>query len=304
MRRTTLAGRLAGLTVLVVVTLTAAVAAASAPTHAPVSPERPGGVEVEDYVALGDSYTAGPFIPQTVAALGCFRSTHNYPALLAAELDVETLSDVSCSGADTRHLTSPQPTGFASVPPQLAALSADTDLVTVGIGGNDFGVFGRLVTTCPRLRSQDPDGDPCRDHFGGEGRDALMSDLATTRDRLDEAVEEIRRRAPHAQVLLVGYPRIAPMQGTCPAVLPFADGDYRYANQVERRLNAALRHAARSHDVAYVDTYAASRGHDACAGDQAWVNGQHTDTRRAQSYHPFGSYMRAVADLVLAELDR
>ena len=54
------------------------------------------------YVALGDSYTAGPLIPnQTLEPLGCLRSDHNYPSLISANLK-EPVKDVSCSGADTK----------------------------------------------------------------------------------------------------------------------------------------------------------------------------------------------------------
>ena len=39
----------------------------------------------QSYVALGDSYTAGPIIPvQQTDPLGCLRSDHNYPHLVAA----------------------------------------------------------------------------------------------------------------------------------------------------------------------------------------------------------------------------
>jgi lysophospholipase L1-like esterase len=291
-------GRVVAWAAATALTLTAAAALAVAPTHAPADPDPPHAVDLGAYVALGDSYTAGPLIPRTAPALGCFRSTHNYPAMLAAALDVEKLTDVSCSGADTTHLTSPQPTGFATVPPQLAALSRDTDLVTIGIGGNDFDVFGRLVGVCPRVRAKDPDGAPCRARFHHTGRDTLLAALARTRDRLDRALAQVRRAAPNARVFVIGYPRMAPASGTCPDVLPFADGDYRYADRVERRLNTGLRHAAHVNGAGFVDTYRASRGHDACAGADAWVNGGRTDPARAQSYHPFRAYMAAVADLV------
>jgi lysophospholipase L1-like esterase len=296
---------------LVSAVITAAAVLASAPTHAPGSPQPtdpPRGAvlpEVQEYVALGDSYTAGPFVAQAVPALGCFRSTHNYPAKVAAALDVETLVDVSCSGADTTDMTSRQHTGFATVPAQLRALSPRTDLVTVGVGGNDAGVFGSLVSVCADLRATDPDGSPCREHFSaGGGRNVLLAATAGTRRRVQEVLERVHRRAPGARVLVVGYPRIAPRGRTCPAVLPFAEGDYAYADRVERRLNASLRAAARSEGAGYVDTYRASRGHDACAGPEAWVNGQQTLLGRAMSYHPLRSYMRAVADLVVQRLRR
>lgn len=295
-----LATRAAGVTGLVVAVLAAATALAQAPTHVPGGSTSQPRAGVTEYVALGDSFTAGPLIPRTDAALGCFRSSRNYPALLADALQVRRLTDVSCSGADTTDMTTRQPTLFASAPPQLSAVSAGTDLVTIGIGGNDFSVFTRLVQGCAAAAAEHPRGHPCRDrHRTPSGRDALLAAASRTGDRLQRVLAKVRQRAPRAQVLVVGYPQVAPVRGTCPAVLPFAAGDYRYADRVERRLNAGLWQAARASGAGYVDTYRASRGHDACAGADAWVNGQRTNTRRAQSYHPFGSYMHAVADLLL-----
>ena len=71
------------------------------------------GVPVEateiDYVALGDSFTAGPLIPMAREdAPGCFRSTNNYPAYLAGLLDVATYRDASCSGASTADMAGRQ----------------------------------------------------------------------------------------------------------------------------------------------------------------------------------------------------
>ena len=53
---------------------------------------------------MGDSYTAAPFVPLTDIADGCFRSSNNYPHLLAADLHIEDLRDRSCSGASTSDL--------------------------------------------------------------------------------------------------------------------------------------------------------------------------------------------------------
>src|SRR5439155_6529937 len=38
------------------------------------------------YVALGDSYTAGPLIPIQEQPYGCLRSTNNYPKVAARDL--------------------------------------------------------------------------------------------------------------------------------------------------------------------------------------------------------------------------
>ena len=120
------------------------------PVLEPSSSASADAKQIGRYVALGDSYTAAPYVYLTDVAQGCLRSNGNYPALLAKKLDVAQHVDVSCSGATSKDLTGRQNTfRQQTVPPQLAAVTRDTDLVTLGIGGNDFGLFGSLVGTCP-----------------------------------------------------------------------------------------------------------------------------------------------------------
>jgi lysophospholipase L1-like esterase len=256
------------------------------------------------YVALGDSYTSGPFIPfLRLDPIGCVRSTNNYPALLAATLGVSSYTDVSCGGADTTNMTNPQSVPlFGTNPPQFNALRADTDLVTVGIGGNDDGVFGNVVGTCPGLRASDPTGAPCKAHFTVNGQDTLLASIAATQGKVAEVVQGIHQRSPHAKVLVIGYPRIAPPTGTCPDVLPFADGDYPYLDSIERALNAALANAATAGGATYVDTYGPSLGHDACAGKNAWIQGQSFNLFAAYPYHPLKAGMVGEAAIIAGVL--
>lgn len=256
----------------------------------------------ETYVALGDSYTAAPYVPSTDLADGCLRSDGNYPSLVAAELGVTELIDVSCSGAQTRHLHEPQNTFRSTrVAPQLDALTDDTDLVTLSIGGNDFDLFGNLLQTCTRMRGRDPQGSPCADWLVTDGVD-LETELRRIGDRVTEALHDVRERSPEAKLVLVGYPRIVPEDGTtCPRIMPLADGDYRLAERVARSLDRELREAANQSGVDYIDMYAASEGHDVCA-EEPWVNGRVTDQSAALMYHPFAAEQRAAADLVLAGL--
>jgi hypothetical protein len=257
------------------VTLGTSAAAAATPVYA-------------NYVALGDSYTSGPFIPlMRLDPIGCARSTNNYPALLAATLHVRRFTDVSCGGADTTNMTKSQSVPlFGTNPPQFNALRPNTDLVTVGIGGNDDSVFGTVVGTCPGLRASDPHGAPCQAHFTVNGQDTLLADIADTQVKVTAVVQGIHQRSPHAKVLVIGYPRIAPATGTCPDVLPFADGDYKYLDSIERALNTAVANAAAAADATYVDTYGPSFGHDACAGSHAWIQGQSLNLFAAAPYHP------------------
>lgn len=257
---------------------------------APDSPTR--------YVALGDSFTAAPFVPESVDAEGCYRSTGNYPARVAAALDVDDFVDVSCSGADTTHMTRPQVTATGQrVPAQLDALTEETDLVTVGIGGNDFDVYGTMTRRCPQVASRAPQGSPCRTEMRRGGEDVLLAAVGRTQRRVRAVLGEVRERSPEARVLLVTYPQLAPSQGTC-RMLPLAEGDYAYSNEVARRLDRALRTAAERAGVEVVDLWSPSDGHDICS-EEPWVNGAVTDFSQALEYHPFARGQEAAADLVL-----
>ncbi|MGK3202599.1 SGNH/GDSL hydrolase family protein [Amycolatopsis sp. MEPSY49] len=256
---------------------------------------------VGSYVALGDSYTSGPFIPaQRFDPVGCGRSTANYPSVLAAALHPKQFTDVSCAGADTTNMTRPQSVPFNGTnAPQLDALRVDTDLVTVGIGGNDYGVFGSLTSTCPGLRASDPTGNPCEKHFDG----SVATTIENIGPRVELVLAAIRERSPKARVLLVGYPRIAPDKGYCPDVLPFADGDYAWLNSVEEKLNQTLSEAADADGAQFVDTFGPSRGHDACArGGSAWINGKDQNIFEAAAYHPLKAGMAGVAAVVLKSI--
>src|SRR5206468_2940895 len=95
---------------------------------------------------------------------GCARSNHNYPSLMAGWLRFAKFTDVSCGGAQTKDMTSPQKVQGGVNPPQLDALTKDTRVVTLMIGGNDIG-FGEILQTCGSLGASDPTGNPCEKHY-------------------------------------------------------------------------------------------------------------------------------------------
>ncbi|WP_328648667.1 SGNH/GDSL hydrolase family protein [Amycolatopsis sp. NBC_00348] len=284
---------------LAVATVTGAGVASAAPAPA-----------FRHYVALGDSYTAGPLIPWQSASW-CFRSNNNYPSWLATRLGIYAtpgaFTDVSCSSADTTNMTRQQTVPSEDAPityeyPQFDALTPDTDLVTIGIGGNDASVFGSMIYICPGLRAADPTGSPCREHFTVDGVETLTAAITGTERNLEKVVKGARALSPGAKIVLVGYPRLVPPSGYCPDQIPFADGDYRWFDGVERTLNAALAKAAKKTGATYVDTYGPSLGHDACAGSAAWVNGQYTNLVKAVAYHPVLAGMQAEAGLIYQAL--
>ncbi|MFD2469138.1 SGNH/GDSL hydrolase family protein [Amycolatopsis silviterrae] len=273
--------------------LSTAAAASAAPRH------------YRHYVALGDSYTSGPLIPlPRLDPFGCFRSTSNYPSLLADALDVDRFTDISCGGANTSHMTNPQNVTLGQNAPQFSALRPDTDLVTVGIGGNDSSLFGTLIDTCPGLRASDPTGNPCQQHFTVGGVDTIKALLPKTQASIQQVLAGIHERSPHAKVLAIGYPRIAPAEGYCPDVLPFANGDYAWLSSVEEALNAAVSNAVEADgDSSYVDTYTPSFGHDACQPHGvAWINGKDLNLLAAAPYHPLYAGMAGEAKVIRQHL--
>jgi lysophospholipase L1-like esterase len=170
------------------------------------------------YVALGDSYTSGPRIPaQSGRPAGCARSDHNYPALVATRLKLGPgmLRDMSCSGATTADLTSPQHTGNGVNPAQLSALSHRTRLITIGIGGNDVG-FSDMLTRCLTMgtayrliaRHKDvPAEAPCRRRYVKDGVDSTQQRMTALGTGLSGLLKEMKRRAPEAHVYFVGPSR-------------------------------------------------------------------------------------------------
>lgn len=260
------------------------------------------------YVALGDSFTAGPLIAPMAegAPVTCARSGANYPSYLASYLRVQTFVDVSCSGAETSDLYASQSKRMGlgantatDTPAQLDAVKATTDLVTLGIGGNDFSLFSDVIAKCVNRASTAAGKSPCRDSFTRNGVDLKSQDAKAVQTRIEKAIAAIGRRAPKARIVIVGYLRILPGDGACPA-MPLAPVDANWTDSIERRINtslsqAVLSQAAKGADVTFVNSYALSKGHDACAGKQAWVNGAQTVLFGAAAFHPFREGMNAVA---------
>jgi lysophospholipase L1-like esterase len=257
-------------------------------TAASSEPEHPIG----SYVAIGDSFTAGPGIPAVRDGSGfCLRSNHNWPSLLERALHAKSFIDMSCIGAVTHDLLAARAIPGAVVPAQLAAVKKDTDLVTVGIGGNDGGLFTSLLSACTEQRGA----------CGSFAEDTAPAILDATVPHIADVLRVIRDKAPDATILLVGYLRILPESGTCETIGIPAD-DVSQGARVEQALDEALARAARQADVRYVSMRSVSRGHDACAGAEAWTNGGNASGDDGVAFHPRLAGMRAVARAVAAEL--
>ncbi|WP_316520562.1 SGNH/GDSL hydrolase family protein [Kitasatospora brasiliensis] len=297
-------------TALTAVALGAALALSSTAAQAAVPAPR-------HYVALGDSYAAGAGVPGQSAGL-CLRSDRNYGHLVAGALKAGTYTDVTCSAAKIKAMTQPQYDAIIKVnDPQLDAVSPDTDLVTLGIGGNDLAAsdlgLGELVATCIAGAVVNPLGTPCKDvyHHGywdwstlswRYGNDDLAERIRTTiAPQLADTLRRIHAKAPGARVLLVGYPSVLPADGsTCVLRQPVTPGDVEYMHSVLDKLNAAMKSAAAANGATYVDTATPTLGHDVCSDDR-WIEGALPGSP-AVPFHPNATGEQAMAQAVLAAL--
>ncbi|WP_243791422.1 SGNH/GDSL hydrolase family protein [Saccharopolyspora gloriosae] len=242
-----------------------------------------------EYVALGSSFAAGPGITPTKpgSPAECKRSTQNYASRVADRSGLD-LTDVSCSGATTENILTKSQAGQD---PQVSAVTADTRLVTVTIGGNDVNYSGSLsVYSC-----HDSKGKNC----GSVDEDAINKDLGTVRGKIGDVVDALHDRAPDARILVVNYLTVLPGEGVCAGV-PLTSEHADFERDVAARLKDATKKAAEEKGATLIDAAGASAKHHSCSGDP-WVEKYEVSDGRA-AYHPKPAGMQGVADLITKQL--
>ena len=249
------------------------------------------------YVAMGSSFAAGPGItrPADQTPDGCGRSADNYAHQLARRRGLN-LVDVSCSGAVTASLLQP----WKGHPAQIDALTTDTRLVTVTIGGNDVGYIAGLgAGACRFLAPKAADaGAPGKCPAASTAREDAYTELAAQMKRIAEAV---RARAPSARLVFVDYPAVLPASGSC-AMTPLSAADADASRTVARRVVEITRQAALESGATYVAASALSTGHDVC-GSAPWMNGFPVPAGVA-AFHLNLAGMTAIADALDHALPR
>ncbi|MGN6558807.1 MAG: SGNH/GDSL hydrolase family protein [Solirubrobacterales bacterium] len=255
------------------------------------------GARAANYVALGDSYAAGPLIPNPVLPLGCLKSDHNYPHLAAPGIGL-TLRDASCSGATTVDMTNPQNVEIDGPnPPQFNSLDANTTVVSLTIGGNDIG-FSEVAESCITLN---PFSHPCLDKYDAGGVDQLKARIEATAPKVAAVLQGIHARSPAAKIYVVNYPAIFPETGLgCWPQMPIGFSDVPYLRSTEQRLDSMLATQAAANGATLVNWYNASIGHDACKGSSTrWVEPL-VPGELAAPLHPNQAGMTGAANALLA----
>ncbi|MFI5977475.1 SGNH/GDSL hydrolase family protein [Streptomyces sp. NPDC051452] len=238
--------------------------AASAFTGPATAPAAPRATAL-DYVALGDSYSAGVGAGDYVTSdAACFRSSRAYPVLWAAT-HASSFSFTACNGARTTDVLAEQ----------LGPLDARTDLVSISVGGSDSG-YGRVMATCVL-----PGTSACLSAVT-RARSYMDGVLPANLDRLYSA---IRAKAPGAHVVVLGYPHFYQVRGTCQGGL---HSEERSAlNAAVDHLNGVIAGRATAHGFTFADVRTVFTGHEICSSSPwlrsvEWLN-------LTESYHPTAS---------------
>ncbi|GIH02006.1 hydrolase [Rhizocola hellebori] len=246
-----------------------------------------GGV----YVALGDSFASGPGILPQLTLDPCWRSGRNYPHVAAGLLGVAVLRDVTCSGAKTDHMTQSQ----SGAAPQFDALSADTTLVTLTIGGNDTSLIS-LGESCVRIN---PFERPCYYDNVVNGVDLVNARIDAYAPKLQATLAGIRARAPQARIFVVGYGLYVKRNGCWPTQ-PLVPIDANYVQAKVDYLNLITAREAAAAGAAYVDVRTPGAGHDTCQGSSSrWIEG-FIPTSIAAPLHPNANGMQAFGQILAA----
>jgi lysophospholipase L1-like esterase len=276
------------LTTSAVLTAIVVLVGATAPAASAASSRlKPG----DKYVALGSSFASGPAIPD-VADASCLRSTNDYPGLVARQLKL-TLTDVSCGAATTDHILTENQKEH---PPQIQAVTPDTKLVTVTIGGNDIDYSAtNLICSGDAAAGNECLGTSVQPND-------LEAKLAALPAKLDATLQAIKDKAPNATIVMLPYLRVLPaVPAPCAPSVPMSTPTLYYLDGFSDKFHEAVKQAAKKAKVLFVDSYL-PKGHDACAPEaKRWVEGAQPASP-AFAFHPNGAGMKAQAKMIVAAL--
>lgn len=215
------------------------------------------------YVALGDSYSsgvgAGSYIHDGTL---CFRSDNAHSVTFAESIGAE-LDFQACGGATIPDVQNGQ----------IDALSADTDLVSLGIGGNDTGWVGVLLTCALPLPPT------CWDEID-EAEEYVLNEMP---EELDSLYTDVREAAPNADVVITGYPLL--FSGVqCQLLVDITPEEQERLNEATHTLNDTIAGVAAEHGFEFADVRDNFAGHAVC-DEEEYLHGL-TGPLVIESFHP------------------
>jgi lysophospholipase L1-like esterase len=241
----------------------AAVGVAVAMTASPDASAAPA----VNYVALGDSYTSGVGAGDYISSSGsCDRSTSAYPEQWADANHPASFVSVACSGATTANVLSSQ----------VSALSSQTTLVSITVGGDDVGFSGVMETCVLRSTSS------CLNAVSAA--ETLVSDALPA--RLNTVLQTIRTDAPNAKIVVIGYPDLYDLSKS-DSCIGLSTADRTALNQGANELDSALATAAAHNGDTYAGVQSKFAGHEICDSG-SWLHSVDIFSL-GSSYHPTAS---------------
>ncbi len=244
-----------GLTLLVSLISLVSIAGIALGAGIPIDPNPTAATRL---YALGDSYTSGEGAKRyfggtnVVRSNECRRAPTAYPRVVAERKKLG-LTFVACSGATTEDvLTRGQepnsPDGVAGAEAQISVLTGirPSDIITIGIGGNDAG-FGKVVQTCLRSNCE-------------ANQDLWLANMATVEAALVATYQRLREFG--ATVFALTYPN--PL-GEKDCILGFSGSEWTYLrDQYLPALNRTVRQAAKRAGVNVIDVETVFAGYRVC----------------------------------------
>lgn len=188
------------------------------------------------------------------------------------------------SGAKTKHLKNSQSRTVdrdevndgkemkKTIPPQLDIfdqITDDVDYVTMSIGGNDVG-FASIIRTCVTWNSYLHFG------FSSELDDKIQEvkdNFGTTKNNIKQAYYDVAAKAPNAEIIIAGYPKLLHHDATDGAFnrdeIDTVDSNVSWFNdQIRNIVTECQQDGMKIHFVSVEEEFS---GHESGVTDQ-WIN--------------------------------
>ncbi|WP_144659183.1 SGNH/GDSL hydrolase family protein [Paenarthrobacter nicotinovorans] len=257
-----------------------------------------------DYVALGDSYTAGTGADGLTRTAVCWQSSGGYVDLVDASARVDLITNAACHGSllafDPLN-PSPFYNGAPTVAEQIAglafsqALSGDTDLVSITAGAIDGGSLLALQACST------PNTQACAATVAG-----IIQNLGSLEAGLELTYQSIQAAAPNATIVVMGYPRLFdPSRGNIViggvTVVPVTN--QITVNTAVNALNATIAKAVAESgtNAVFVDVTKRFLGHAVNSGN-SWIVLDLAQLQADANFHPNDAGHQAYASALLSTI--
>lgn len=232
----------------------------------------------------------------------CHRSANAWGPAIGDQHWPDRYSFMACSGAVTDDVQNDNHSGNDGEGPQGDAVTPDTSMVFVSMGGNDMG-FADVLTSCNQLHGG---MDDCQAHWDGVDPDDAQG-RSRFQVRLDQLEADLRamyafireQSEDGAHVVHMGYPRLFDESyGGRTSTLSHEDA--MWANDKADLLNAMMARVAREEGVHFIDPSEAFADHGV-GSDDPWVLSFGVGPNRAfppEAFHPTAEGQAAMQQLV------